>query len=221
MNGPYDTYRQAADAAHDIISPGGGSSILTPEQNRQLIGQALEAAGVTCGQYDDKIIGWLASLEDATCMVIAGLVTRAHQTAGPPGLTEADHTVMARARGLAAATEDSALRAWFRSQGNTDAPLMIAGPLYASALNAAQELTGELLGLAEKLGGHPYPASPDQSEATDLDREWVNPHTGLPDCPECDGHGYLELEDGAECGTCYGTGTATAANASRYIRRSR
>jgi hypothetical protein len=49
---------------------------MTPH-NRRMLGRACEAAGVTMGRYDERIIEWLADYEPETCAVIAGLVTRA------------------------------------------------------------------------------------------------------------------------------------------------
>lgn len=49
------------------------------EQNRRLLEEACAAAGVSLGAYDRRILGWLANYEPQTCMVIAGLITRAHQ----------------------------------------------------------------------------------------------------------------------------------------------
>jgi hypothetical protein len=81
MNGPYETERQARIAAHALMScgPGEGPAVSSAAQNRQLLGRACEAAGVRMGQYDDRIIEWLAGYEDAMCAVIAGLTTRAFE----------------------------------------------------------------------------------------------------------------------------------------------
>jgi len=79
MSGPYETDREAHAAAIAAIPPAGGWVILGGEQNRQLLTQACEAAGITLGTYDRRIIGWLADYEDATCAVIAGLITRARE----------------------------------------------------------------------------------------------------------------------------------------------
>lgn len=78
-NGPYETAREARQAAHQVITPERGSSILSSAQNRMLLGRALEAAGVECGRYDDRIVEWLAGWEDGICQVIAGWVARAAQ----------------------------------------------------------------------------------------------------------------------------------------------
>lgn len=58
------------------------------EQNRRLLEEACAAAGVGLGAYDRRILGWLANYEPQTCMVIAGLIARAHQAgdrSAPPG----------------------------------------------------------------------------------------------------------------------------------------
>jgi hypothetical protein len=84
--GPFDTDREAHAAAVAVIPPGPDWPILSAEQNRQLLTQACEQAGVTLGAYDRGIIEWLSGYEDATCAVIAGLITRAGKGASvPPG----------------------------------------------------------------------------------------------------------------------------------------
>jgi len=81
MTSPFETEREARAAAHALVPPDKGWSILSAAQNRQLLGRACEAAGIEMGRYDDRIIEWLAGWEDATCAVIAGLITRAHEAA--------------------------------------------------------------------------------------------------------------------------------------------
>jgi hypothetical protein len=76
--GPFESEHEARSAAHSVIPPAEGSTILTSAQNRQLIGDALGEAGVRTGAYDDQILKWLSGWEDAICAVVAGLVSRAH-----------------------------------------------------------------------------------------------------------------------------------------------
>jgi hypothetical protein len=94
VTGPYETEREARDAA---IEQGGppreGSSILSEGQRHRMLLSACEQAGISLGAYDFRIIGWLTHLEDATCAVIAGLITRAHAGA----LTEAQRATVAHA----------------------------------------------------------------------------------------------------------------------------
>jgi hypothetical protein len=77
MSGPYETGRQAADAARHIYDspPGTGA---WGDGNHRLMEDACTAAGVQLGAYDHRILLWLAGWEPATCAVIAGLMTRAH-----------------------------------------------------------------------------------------------------------------------------------------------
>jgi hypothetical protein len=77
-HGPYETARDAHAAAVAAF-PGEAGTILTAEQNRQLLGRALEAASVPVGRYGDQLIEWLAGLEDAMCAEIARWVTAAAQ----------------------------------------------------------------------------------------------------------------------------------------------
>lgn len=82
QHGPYETERDAAYAARALGGPlRDGWSILSAEQNRQLLTQACDSAGITLGAYDERIMTWLAGFEDSTCAVIAGVITRAHQSA--------------------------------------------------------------------------------------------------------------------------------------------
>jgi hypothetical protein len=76
--GPFDSERDARAAALAAVPPDEGRTVLSGAQNRQLLGQACEAAGIEMGRYDDRIVEWLSGWEDAICMVVAGLVTRAY-----------------------------------------------------------------------------------------------------------------------------------------------
>ena len=78
--GPFDSEQDARAAA---ITAGGpprpGWSILSGEQNRAMLAAACEAAGVTTGAYDERILVWLAGYEDSICAVVAGLIARARE----------------------------------------------------------------------------------------------------------------------------------------------
>jgi hypothetical protein len=82
MSGPYDTQRQAADAARHIIDSPPGTGAWTDGCHR-LLEDACRAAGVQLGAYDHQVVLWLAGWEPWTVAVVAGLITRAH--AGVPG----------------------------------------------------------------------------------------------------------------------------------------
>jgi hypothetical protein len=77
MSEPYETERQAADAARHIYDspPGTGA---WGDGNLRLLEDACRAAGVQLGAYDTRILVWLTGWEPSTCAVIAGLITRAH-----------------------------------------------------------------------------------------------------------------------------------------------
>jgi hypothetical protein len=76
VSGPYETERQAADAARHIYDspPGAGA---WGDGNRRLMEDACTAAGVRLGAYDHRILLWLAGWEPSTCAVVAGLIARA------------------------------------------------------------------------------------------------------------------------------------------------
>ncbi len=77
LHGPYGTEREAAKAARIGVELRPGWSILSSDQNRQMLTGACEAAGVGLGAFDERIVAWLAGFEDSTCAVIAGLIARA------------------------------------------------------------------------------------------------------------------------------------------------
>lgn len=76
--GPFASERDARAAALSAIPPSEGMTILSATQNRQLLSQALEAAGVQTGAFDDRFLDWLSGWEDTFCAVAAGLVARAY-----------------------------------------------------------------------------------------------------------------------------------------------
>ena len=76
-SGPFETEREARAAAHQVVAPEPGWSILRSAGNRELLARALDGAGVELGAYDERILAWLAGWDDATCAVVAGWITRA------------------------------------------------------------------------------------------------------------------------------------------------
>jgi hypothetical protein len=78
---PYETEREARAAAHAVVAPEEGWSILRGPQNRLLLERACKAAGVGLGAYDRRILDWLSGFEDSICAVVAGLIARAHEDA--------------------------------------------------------------------------------------------------------------------------------------------
>lgn len=74
MSGPFATKAEAHQAAGPLPEPGSYHG-----HNQRLIMGACHAAGVALGSYDIQIIEWLAQWEPATCAVVAGLITRAHE----------------------------------------------------------------------------------------------------------------------------------------------
>lgn len=81
-SGPFATEEQARKAAHRVVRPEPGWSILRAGGNRELLRLSLDAAGVATGAYDDRILEWLGTFGDGACAVVAGWVTRA--AAGKP-----------------------------------------------------------------------------------------------------------------------------------------
>jgi hypothetical protein len=55
-NGPFETEREACAAAHEVVRPEPGWSILHKSQNLFVLEQACETAGVELGAYDRQIL---------------------------------------------------------------------------------------------------------------------------------------------------------------------
>jgi hypothetical protein len=97
--GPFGTEAEARAAALVLGGPPGpGWPILSRGQRERMLTAACEAAGVSLGAYDARILAWLGEFEDGACAVVAGLVTRAAaaQTA-EDDLADADAARKARA----------------------------------------------------------------------------------------------------------------------------
>ena len=84
--GPFETevqarehikVRQIYEAFQATRRPG-----LMDERNHRLLCEALTAAGVDLGHYDHRVLLWMAGWEPEACLVVAGLITRAHQARG-------------------------------------------------------------------------------------------------------------------------------------------
>jgi hypothetical protein len=85
MTGPFETERAAREAATAYavvadVAAGQASSIAAA--NRAMLLDAVNAAGVQLGDYDRRILDWLAGYEPATCAVVAGLIARAAEPGG-------------------------------------------------------------------------------------------------------------------------------------------
>lgn len=82
-SGPFETERQAAGtpavrAIYDASRASRRRGVME-ERSHRLLCEMLTAAGVELGAYDHRIVMWLAGWEPQTCVVIAGVITRAHQ----------------------------------------------------------------------------------------------------------------------------------------------
>jgi hypothetical protein len=80
--GPFSDERAAARAARSW--PAGGEASGNP--NLTMIMDAVVAAGVELGAWDQRIVAWLSMYEQSTVAVVAGLISRAHDAgrAGQP-----------------------------------------------------------------------------------------------------------------------------------------
>lgn len=81
MNGPLDTERDAralpeVEAIWEAFRADPGTGKMRPLITAMLE-QACESAGVELGDYDHRILRWLAGFEPQTAAVVASLITRA------------------------------------------------------------------------------------------------------------------------------------------------
>ncbi len=81
MTGPFQDERQAREAAQQYTGPPGASLTGPPGQladaNQAMLLDACNAAGVELGEFDARIVAWLAGWERSTVAVVAGLISRA------------------------------------------------------------------------------------------------------------------------------------------------
>jgi len=91
--GPFDTEDQARThpAVRAVYEAARASSRRGAMQDpsEALITGACEAAGVALGEYDARIVRWVAGFEPQACAVIAGLIIRAAEAGRPGGQTVA------------------------------------------------------------------------------------------------------------------------------------
>jgi hypothetical protein len=78
---PYETEREAAAAARHIYDTDPQTGAWR-DGSLRLLEDACRTAGVQLGAYDTRILVWLTGWEPTTCAVIAGIITRAHASAG-------------------------------------------------------------------------------------------------------------------------------------------
>ena len=120
MTGPYDTEREARAAAHAVVTPEPGWSILRKSGNHEVLARALADAGVELGAYDTRIAAWLSGWEDSVCAVVAGWIARAarerKERPSAPGsplmLTPRDRRSVLAAIAEAAEAREARASAW-------------------------------------------------------------------------------------------------------------
>ena len=150
--GPFETEQQAREtpavraawAAYDA-DPGAGK--MHPH-NLTILTDALSAAEVTLGEFDRRIVRWLAGWETTTVAVLAGIIRRAAD--GPTEMPEDDED-QDRATVLAALADAAALLDFRAAQlcGDcTSSPAELCAE-HAADLDAASSYRA----LAAKFGG--------------------------------------------------------------------
>lgn len=119
MNGPYETSREAFDAARvlreSVAAADPGSGPMTrgviaarTKARVQYVRGVLEVASVQLGAYDKRIAEWVAGWDVETIQTITGWVARAH-AAGQDALREEIADLNARTASLEAAAYVHAL----------------------------------------------------------------------------------------------------------------
>jgi hypothetical protein len=80
MTGPFETESEAHQAAVQYTGqPDATVTGQLAEANQAMLLDAIHTAGVQPGDYDRRIIGWLAEQPSATCAVVASLIARASE----------------------------------------------------------------------------------------------------------------------------------------------
>jgi hypothetical protein len=79
--GPYQSEREAAVAVRAIHAAAPGIALAAG--NHQMLTQACAAARVQLGDWDRRVLTWLAGWEPSTCAVVAGLICRAAAAPSP------------------------------------------------------------------------------------------------------------------------------------------
>jgi hypothetical protein len=79
--GPFETEQEAretpaARGVHEAFRADPGAGKMHPH-NLEILTAACSAAAVRLGEYDRRIVSWLAAWEPSTVVVIAGLIQRA------------------------------------------------------------------------------------------------------------------------------------------------
>jgi hypothetical protein len=75
--GPFESERQAAATVQHIT---GSPAESWQDGMHKLLEDACGAAGVELGAFDHRILLWLAGWEPSTVAVLAGLISRAHES---------------------------------------------------------------------------------------------------------------------------------------------
>lgn len=119
--GPFETEREAdkVPAVRAIYEATRASTRrgVMGERSHQLLDYACTAAGVELGQYDHRILLWMAGWEPQVCAVVAGLISRANRSSG---FTAADLATVRQAL-----ADASAWRTW-RTEGDRAADTDLA-----------------------------------------------------------------------------------------------
>jgi hypothetical protein len=85
MSGPYESEREARQAAFAIVPPEPDWTILRSGQNRELLRSALRQAGVETSEFEDRVASGLGHHEDFACSVIARWIRDANGGKPAPG----------------------------------------------------------------------------------------------------------------------------------------
>jgi hypothetical protein len=122
VTGPFESESEARNtpavrAVYAAFDAGPGQGRMQAP-NHRMLEQACEAAGVTLGAYDHRILLWLAGWEPQTCAVVAGMISRA---AHPADIEAADIAIIRQAL-----ADASAWRTW-RTEGDRAADTELAG----------------------------------------------------------------------------------------------
>jgi len=79
VHGPYETERDTYDSPlqRDVQALTPGQGVHEPVIRRHLL-LACHSAGISLGDYDSRVLTWLAQGETSTAQVVIGLISRAY-----------------------------------------------------------------------------------------------------------------------------------------------
>jgi hypothetical protein len=183
-HGPFETEDQArmlpeVRAMHEAFRAGTGTLSGEP-----MLTAACEAAGIELGTYDRRIIAWLGNWEAQTCVVLAGIIRRAHEA------------------GKTTAAEGTVTEWGLRLTGGSAEPIFDAYPGEEAARNAVPGFQGVFGTVVVRRECGPWKVAPGTCRhCGQRIRRCPHPAGAMPVCKGWRHEGYEDQPVGAHyCG---------------------